>query len=411
MRATILLILLLTPALSAAQSSSSQEIDEVRKNARIHFGPLYLTPSLVLKELGVDSNVFNDAGEQKSDFMFNVSPQARVWVPVARRALFGATVATDLVWYREYDTERSVDPQVTGRMELYFNRLTLFAEDAFLDTRQRTNYELDLRARHRENNLRAGASLRITSKFSVEAAALRGAIRYDPEDEFLGIRLRDSLNRNTHGMSAKMTHKYSPLTSFVVRGERFTDDFPFSPERDSTSLRVMPGVEFKPRALISGSAYAGFRRFTPSDKAALPDFAGFVAEASLSYTLMGATTFGVNAARDVHYSFEPLQPYYVSNSAGAAVRRALGRKFDLIVSADRHRYDYRDLRIELPNASSAAPEPRVDTTWNYTGSLGYLFDRASRIGFGVSYWQRESTTVTFRDYDRLRIGTSVTYGF
>ena len=108
-------------------SAASQSADEVRRNARGHVGPLYVTPGIQVKELGVDSNVFNEAVEPKSDFTATVAPKLDLALFVARRALLTAAVATDLVWYNRYETERSVDPQATVRAELYLHRLTLFA--------------------------------------------------------------------------------------------------------------------------------------------------------------------------------------------------------------------------------------------------------------------------------------------
>jgi Putative beta-barrel porin 2 len=411
MRITLILILLLIPAAAGAQSSSAQEIEQVREDARLHLGPFYVTPTIQLKELGVDSNVFNAAGEQVSDFTITIAPTANVWVPVARRALFRATVATDLVWYAKYDTERSVNPQLTGRGEIYLNRITLFAENAYLNTRQRPNFEIDLRSRHLENNLLAGAEVRVTPKFSVEVAGRRFDTEYDADAEFDGTSLQRTLNRKSTGLQSVVRHRLTPLTTLAVRYDNLRDEFEFAPSRDSKSYRVMPGVEFKPRALISGSAYVGYRKFTPAEAAVLPEFSGLVSELGLSYTLLGATTFGVSYRRDLTYSYEETQPFFVDNSVGASVRRALGRRFDVLLSADRHSYAYRDLLIALP-VTGARPAPeRVDITWNYAGSLGYRIGREGRIGFGVSYWQRESTTKRFRDYDNLRIGTTATYGF
>ena len=54
----------------------------------------------------------------------------------------------------------------------------------------------------------------------------------------------------------------------------------------------MPGVELRPRALVSGSAWVGYRRFTPK-ASMLPAQAGLVSQLALSYTLLGATMFGV----------------------------------------------------------------------------------------------------------------------
>jgi hypothetical protein len=397
------------PSPAVAQTASAQEIDEVRKNARVHVGPLYFTPSIQLKELGVDSNVFNAAGEQVSDFTANVSPRVDLWVPVARRALFSTAVATDLVWFREYASERSIDPQVTARGELYFNRLAFFAENAFVNTRQRPNFEIDLRSRHTRNTAIAGAELRLTPKFSVEVAGRRSDTRYDADAFFDGTSLQRTLNRKTQGVQGTIRHRLTPLTTLAVRGESLQDRFEFSPQRDADSWRVMPGVEFKPRALVKGTAYVGYRAFTPVVEGALPEFSGLVADLGLSYTLLGSTTFGVSYRRDLTYSYEEAQPFFVSNSVGASIRRALGRRFDLIVSSDRHVYNYRDL-VD-PAANTLPLNARIDTTWNYAASLGWRMARDGRIGFGVSYWTRESSTRRFRDYDNLRIGTTATYGF
>lgn len=413
MRKTLILLIgvlsLARPVLAQAPApATAQSIDDVRKNARMHAGPFYVTPALQLKELGVDTNVFNEAGDPRSDFTFTVAPKADVWVPIAHRALLKTTVATDLVWYAKYDSERSINPQFTSRGEVYLHRLTLFGENAYLNTRQRPNFEIDLRSRHLENDATAGAIVRVTPKFSVEAAALRGITRYDADAIFDGTSLRETLNRDTTGVRVVARHRATPLTTFALRYENMQDRFPFSPSRDADSFRVMPGVEFKPRALISGSAYVGYRRFSAADGGTLPGFSGLVADLGLSYTLLGSTTIGVSVRRDLTYSYEALQPFFVNDSVGVSVRRALGRRFDLLGSADRYNYSYRDL---FAAAGVAAGGPRVDTTWNYAASLGYRPRRDARIGFGFSYSDRTSTTASVRAFNGLRFGTVASLGF
>ena len=133
---------------------------------------------------------------------------------------------------------------------------------------------------------------------------------------------------------------------------------------------------------------------------------GLVADLGLSYTLLGATTFGVSYHRDLAYSVEVATPFFIDNSVGASIRRALGGRFDTIVSADRHIYDYEQL-LTLP----AAALQRADTTWVYGANIGYRIRRAARIGFGARYYTRDSTTVRLVRYDGLRLGATVDYGF
>jgi hypothetical protein len=115
--------------------------------------------------------------------------------------------------------------------------------------------------------------------------------------------------------------------------------------------------------------------------------------------------FGASYRRDLTYSYSELQPFFVENTVGASIRHALGRRFDVIVSGDRHHYQYQ-------NSLTAALDlvPRIDTTWTTAASLGCRVGREGRIGFGVSHVQREST-VEGRSYDNLRFGGSFSYGF
>ena len=68
-------------------AGSQQSIDDIRENYRLHAGPFYVEPAILLKELGVDTNVFNQAGETNSDFTMVVAPQAAVAIPFSNRAL------------------------------------------------------------------------------------------------------------------------------------------------------------------------------------------------------------------------------------------------------------------------------------------------------------------------------------
>jgi len=395
-----------TPGAPTTAPGSAQSIDEVRQDYRIHAGPFHVNPTVLLKELGVDTNVFNAAGEQQSDFTFTVTPQADIAVAFARRGLLRTTVGADVVYYATYDSERSLDPSVRLRGEAYARRLTLFAEGDYLNTRQRPNYEIDLRSRHVENNVMAGAGVRLSSKLSFELAARRGRTDYDADAVFDGTSLQQTLNRETSGGIGAVRYRLSPLTSLGVKFDRLEDVFEFSPLRDSRSYRVMPGVEFKPRALVSGTAWVGYRSFTPAHPESLPQFSGLVADLGLSYTLLGSTTFGVSYHRDLTYSYEVNYPFFVDNSVGASIRRALGGRFDAIVSADRHNYEYEQV-LTLPQL----PNARLDTTWVYGANLGYRMRRDMRLGFGARYYQRDSTTVNFVQFDGLRFGATVNYGF
>lgn len=408
MRTFLLLGALVAAPVAAPAQVNSLAAERPREEATVKLGPFYVTPSIALNEMGVDTNVHNSQGGKQADFTFTVAPQARVWMPIGRRALVRTQATAGLVWYRTLVNERSVNPQVQSRAEVYLRRMTLFGDGAFVYTRQRPTFEVDLRSRRREIAFGGGIDFRLLRKITLEVSGGRSGVRFVGDELFEGTPLAITLNRDTTSVGSTVRYHWSPLTAFAVRGSRSSDRFPLASIRNSDSTEIMPGVELRPRALISGSAYVGVRRFRPVVASRIPEYTGLVADLDLAYTLLGSTSFAITHTRGIGYSWEFAQPYFVDNSVGARVRRALGPRFDVIVSADRHQYAYRNL-IRLDE--SAPDERRLDTTWNYGGSFGYRIGRESRVGFGVSYWRRDSTTRQFREYDGLRIGMSGNYGF
>lgn len=386
-------------------------IDSVRENARSHFGPFYITPGLVLRDLGVDNNVFNEAEDPKSDFTFTLGPKADVAVPVAHSLLLQSLVGLDITYYQEYSSQRSVSPRFAPRATVFFNRLSLFGEGSYSRSRQRPNYEIDARSLRTERALGGGIGYQFSPKLGIELSGRQSDVKYAEGETFLDVNLRDTLNRTSDTYAAAVKYAVTPLTTIVLKADRSQDRFEFDKERDADTLRVTPGVEFNARALISGNAYVGVRRFN-TKSAQLEDFNGLVASATLAYTLLGRTTFIVSAERDVTYSFERFQPYFVVNNYGLTVRHRLAGRFDVTAGAARYRYSYRDLinpALSVPSTLLAGP--RVDNTKSYTISLGYYLGPDVRLGFGTTYWQRESNSLRYRNYDALRTGVSLNYGF
>jgi hypothetical protein len=392
-------------ALTAA-SAFAQTPDEVRREAQVHLGPFYITPRLAVKEFGVDTNVFNNA-DAKRDFTFTLGPAANVWLPFAQRGLLTTDVTTEVVYYQTYASERSINPGVRSRGELFLGRLTPFVEGGYLRTRQRPEQEIDARSLRQETDAVAGVEVRLFSKISLDLDGGYRVLAFDEDASFNSVRLQETLNRRTHMIGVRARYAVTPLTTLVLRTESERNRFELSPIRNSDSWKVMPGVEFKPLALVSGSAHVGMKRFRPTDTA-LEGFSGLVARLWLNYTLQGATKFTVTAGRDLTYSYERLQPYFVVATYGFTVRRQITGPFDATATVQRDRYTYRDLL--LPGAP-AAEAPRVDRMRGVSGSLGYRLGRSMRAGIGVMHRSRSSSSLRFREYDGLRLITTLDYDF
>jgi hypothetical protein len=198
-------------------------------------------------------------------------------------------------------------------------------------------------------------------------------------------------------------HELTPLTSLTLDVGRQQDRFDFSPLRDSDSTRVGFGVTFDPYALIRGSAQIGFRSFEPI-VAGVPSYEGATANVNLSYVALGFTRLGVQATRDVQYSFEIDQPYYLQTGISGSIAQQIYGPLDVEGRIGRQRLAYRD-RADVPPALAN----RVDTVRTFGGGIGYRLGDDLRMGFNLDHFRRTSD-VFDRQYDGLRFGTTVTYG-
>ena len=413
MRRALWIVLLISAAVPAsAQAPLPLPTDEARRNASAHLGPFYITPTFQLKELGVDSNVFNEAGEPKSDFMFNLSPKADVWLAMARRALITTTVATDLVWFQTYDSERSIDPQASVRGELYLHRITLFAQDAYLNSRQRSNYEIDLRTRHMENNFEAGAEYRVTPKFSFSVSGRRAITRFEADAIFLGTSLPGNAQPRHHRLQrrdqaqahaaddaareGRAVHRRVPV---VARARHRFDSRDAGGRVQAAGagqrirLRRVQEVHAEGRRGASGVQRPG-REPRPVVHAARRDDVRRQLRARRELLVRGAAAvLRVERRRRVRPA-----------GARPQVRRARSPPTAPSTPTATCGSGRRP-----PDSRRSTPGRTRPGTTRPAWATGP--GRQTRVGFGASYWQRESTTVAFRDYDGLRIGTIVTYGF
>jgi hypothetical protein len=388
-----------TPSL--AQAPSPPTLPNPEDVGRFRIGPVRVTPSIALSQLGVDTNVFNELDDPKQDTTAIVGPKAEFWSRLGPRAVVYGTTSVDYHYFQRYESQRSFGTTNAARLDVDLGRLMPFAEGSFTSTRVRPGYEIDARARRNESLGRAGVGLDLGSRTELLAWGVLARYRYDATEEFLGTNLANALNRDSTGIGSTLNVTLTPLTTFVVEAEVQQDRFVRSPERDADTLRVTPGFRFKPFALIDGNLFVGYRRFDTLSPL-VPDYSGLAAAVDLGYNLR-ATRFVGRYSRDVTYSFETTEPYYLLTDAGLDVTQKITNDWDAIGRVGRFTLDYEVVMIPgLP--------ARTDRGLTYGGGVGYRLGDRTRIGMDIDYYERRSVVDVARSYDGVRVGLSVTYG-
>jgi len=367
----------------------------------VQFGPLGLTPSVALANLGIDTNVFNEVDDPKSDFTFTVSPQVDASLRV-RRARLQVKARSDLVYFHQYSSERSADTTVDSKLEFLGTRITPWVGTSVSSGRQRFGYEIDLRLRRVTRDAGAGVEARFTRRTHVVVSAHRTQYEYDADAMLLGTSVQEVLNRRSESVGLDLRYRLTALTTLVASTQTIHDRFEFTPSRNTNSVRLETGFDLTPFALISGRGRVGYRAL--NGHGTTPDYSGLVATVAASSTIKRRTRVDVAAERDVNYSIEFAYPYFLLTGATVVATPRLTRRWDTQARIGVQRLAYRG-----EEGISDLLRNRIDRIRVIGVGVGYLLGRDMRIGFNVNRERRESP-VQRRDYLGYRTGISVTYG-
>ena len=69
-----------------SRSAAAQAVEATRPDSPLLMGPLQLFPSLTLRDIGIDSNVYNESVRHE-DFTYTVSPTLKTVLPIGESRL------------------------------------------------------------------------------------------------------------------------------------------------------------------------------------------------------------------------------------------------------------------------------------------------------------------------------------
>jgi hypothetical protein len=381
--------------------ASAQEIPDPAEAGRFRLGPLRFTPSIALTSLGIDDNVFNDDLDPKQDTTAAVGPAANLWMKLGRSRMTGK-VSGQYLYFSKYENQRAWNTADEARWEIPLSRLTPFITGLYANSKERPGYEIDSRAHLRSQAVGFGTEFRLSSKTSAVLTATRSAFAFDEGETFLGADLATALNRHSDAEALQLRFKLTSLTTFVAGAEAIQDRFKFGSVRNADSIKVLPGFEFKPSALISGKVFVGFRRFNALDET-VPDYAGPIAAVDALY-IHGATRLAFKVNRDLTYSYELTQPYYALTDLGLVMTQRVTHVWDVVGRGGLQTLEYQRLQ------SLRIAGVRTDTIRQYGAGVGYRVGETLRLGFDAVRYRRYSSELALREYDGLRFGASISYG-
>ena len=393
---------LLAVAIAAGAQTVPSEAESPEPAGRpITLGSFEVYPSVSLRNVGFDSNIYNAPAGAREDFTYTVAPYVRTELPLGDARLVG-TGGLGFVFFQKTKEQQSLNGGASGLFEVREGRIRPSLLGGFSRSRERRG-DVDKRALSVSTSGRAGVDVGVSGVTSLTAWVAREKTDYASGERFLGRDLSDQLDRETTTFAAGARLDLTPLTSVVVAAAleqaRFTEDR----FRDADSWKLVPTVSFAEGAILTGQAFAGMRDFRPLTNA-LPPFRGFIAGGDVRFSIASVTRFELRGNRDLVYSYEELQPYYLDSGGQVTLYQRLVGPVDAIALVGRRVFRYQTMTaITVPG--------RIETMTTWGGGVSFRVDDDDnmRFSFTVDREWRVSTSSALRAFERTRAFATLEY--
>jgi len=365
----------------------------------LRLGRVVVAPGMVIREMGWDSNVFDEATDPKEDYIASIAPDVSAFSRL-RFFQLSAYAGGDFNYFKTYDQERSAGSQLRGRADFLLSRVRPFVGAGRTQLRTRPNGEIDTRADRVEHELSGGLAFDLSPHSLFYASAYRFKTEFEDALEE-GVNLGATLNRERREYQGGLRFDITPLTAMTVYTSFGQDRFDGAPLRDGDSVAANASLRIGAEAMLSGSVLVSYKDFKPVDPL-VERFRGITGLANLSFPILEAGRVSLGATRGTEYSFDSAEAFYVENSLTLAYTHRLAGAVDAQIKGGWSMFDY-SFRKDLP--------AHRDTYNSVNGSVGYNLVNRTRVSMNYEIARRRSPVLPLRNYDRRRAYLAWTFAF
>ncbi len=415
MKRTAFLVLALAASFASLSGQTyqmfSEEMNQIREKAPFSFGPLRLFPSLALRNVGYDSNVFFDA-RPKADYTGTFSPEVRAYLPLGGTILFTARENPEYSFYLNEKNRREFSNSFGfGLRALVLGRFVLDGSAHYDKHRRPQSSELGALVTDTSKGYEAGLTFETPRRTSLGIKAVFNDVSledYAPAET--GVPLSGILNRIERGLQAEFNYEISPGGYFFLSG--MVTEFAFASAvsnwKDSTAMEGFAGVRFPIGGKIRGTLALGFKKFAPKE-AGPAEFSGLVGKTELEGRF-GPLGLRASYSRDSVFSVWTDVLFFIDSRYGAGASFYLTPFLRLDYNYDLGNADYPDFPGAGPAPGEGSSGRRRDN--HATHSAGIVVRLFGNTGLGLT-WNSARWTSTMAGWDRRRefIGVFLTYEF
>ena len=212
--ASLMMCLLIPVATARAQCP-----EDPSEQAQFRFGAFRFTPFMLVTDVGVDTNVYNqaDSEDPKQDTTATLGPGLEYWLRLGQARIAAKSDVT-YTWFQTYADQRSTNTDNVMKLTLFpYNRVSPFIDGLYLYGRVRPGFEIDSRSLRTDYAYGGGADIRATGKSTVRVEGHQRTLAFQDDQVFDGANLSQELNRTSTGGAVSAAR--SPDTAHHVRRE------------------------------------------------------------------------------------------------------------------------------------------------------------------------------------------------
>ena len=390
------------------------EQEQIIKRAKWHIGPFRLYPTIRLRNIGYDNNVYYQREEDNpiSDYTGTFSPEVKIYLLFRNFLILSLTESPEYVYYFKQKRERRWNNTIIPEIKfLFLNRFVISGRYSYRNRRWRATSEFDVRANELRESYKGSLFYETARRTSFGISASLDRISFEditlPGEEIYLSRL---LNREERSGNLAFYYRVFSESFFFLSGgyTEYRFEHIQSRWRDSYSYQALSGIRFPFLGKVRGTLSLGYKKLL-TRREEKKGFSGLVGNTSLDFRIR-RFGFRFQYNRDCHFSYWSNSIYFVEGRYGAGISFYLTKFLRLDYNFSYGEANYPELMpLQMPDGRYEELK-RKDVYRIQKAGFVFRIIKNTGIGLMVNFWERESNYF-WASRNRRFIGGYVTYEF
>ena len=310
-RSTILSIALLYILLTGlCFSDDFHKVKEsVISNSWKKVGFVYIEPSLLLKDVGYNSNIYSYQEEETPDWTTDVGFKINFSLLLGKRFVLVVKESPYYSFYLENKELQYFNNELFSTIYTYIGRFNLKYTYSVANVLSRPTVEFGTRIKTNRNSHEFSLDYGNYNRFFIGVTAGIEELNYNEPSYFGQYNIASSSDRERTTFSLTLNKKIFTRTQLFFRSEYYNLRYRSEISRNGWGNILSTGIKFPEVGILNGEFHLGVKYFIPESPSAAK-YSTLYGSGSVSFRLTRKFNLGLSYSLDTHYSFYELDQYF-----------------------------------------------------------------------------------------------------